>query len=87
MIKRLRTRVAELEAENNILKHSSTPNPEVIDEIEKPNLTEEDREFCQTVVDDFLKGRLLDPVVAGQHTESLFLVPMLVCLVKFDNWF
>lgn len=76
MIKRLRTRVAELEAENNMLKHGSAPSPDIIDEAEKPNLTKEDREFCQLVVDDFLKGRLLDPVVAGTSGCALYLPVM-----------
>ncbi|XP_067928341.1 kinesin-1 heavy chain-like [Watersipora subatra] len=63
MIKKLRTRVAELEVENNMLKHGGQ-NPNDMEE-EKLLLTKEDREFCQHVVKDFLNGRLVDPIVAG----------------------
>lgn len=65
MIKRLRTRVAELEAENSILKHGGQPESLDVEDLEKPSLTHEDRALCQNVVQDFLSGRLMDPIVAG----------------------
>lgn len=75
MIKRLRTRVAELEAENSVLKHGPSANsPNVMDEPEKDSLTTEDRKLCQNVVDDFLKGRLMDPILAGQQVNHSLLL-------------
>ena len=65
MIKKLRTRVAELEAENNMLKHGGEPDLSVIEQ-EKPLLTPQDKELCQHVVKDFLDGKLVDPIVAGK---------------------
>lgn len=70
MIKRLRTRVAELEAENSILKHGGQPDELSVEDLDKPSLTQEDRTLCQNVVKDFLNGRLMDPIVAGKlHVE------------------
>ena len=71
MIKRLRTRVAELEAENSLLKHGGQPEPLNVEDLEKPPLTTEDRQLCQNVVNDFLSGRLMDPIVAGSFLRKL----------------
>lgn len=84
MIKRLRTRVAELEAENSILKHGpSLDSPQNLDDNEKLSLTNEDKNFCQNVVNDFLKGKLLDPVLAGL---SSFLTVFTIVFSGFPNY-
>lgn len=73
MIKRLRTRVAELEAENSILKHGGQPDEAIADEVENSKLTPEDRELCKHVVKDYLNGKVLDPIVAGKVDNKPFI--------------
>ena len=43
---------------------------EELEDLERRQLTKEDKNLCQAVVQDFLNGKLLDPVLAGLFKSS-----------------
>ncbi|XP_067655828.1 kinesin heavy chain-like [Haliotis asinina] len=63
LIKRLKKRVAELEAEIAFMKLNK--DTECTDEMMSSKLTDEDKLHCARVVHEYLGGRLSDPVTAG----------------------
>lgn len=70
--------MAELEAENNVLKHGGQVDLSTTELQEKLSLTQEDKELCQHVVKDFLNGRLIDPIVAGKFIIQVFMNCVLI---------
>ncbi|XP_046328231.2 kinesin heavy chain-like isoform X1 [Haliotis rufescens] len=63
LIKRLKKRVAELEAEIAFMRLNK--ETECTDEMMSSKLTDEDKIHCARVVHEYLGGRLTDPVTAG----------------------
>lgn len=68
MIKRLRKRVAELEAENSVLRYGS---PGAAPE-DGEGLTDEEKAACAHIVQNFLQGQIMDPVTAGITDPNKF---------------